>query len=203
MTQDSDAPLGDTGQPRPSRWHAAATPLSTTTLKHGPLPGGLRPKAFKSGLKDDRKLLLVPCSHHVHFKHFKKRRFSNLRADVFRFVAETEERSARAACESEVTTDEERNERGKQPTAKKTSQKTTEKPVSQLKIKKRHIKKEQPRRNTKANKRTENQERDPGFSPASFCRFSAGGLTAASRWAPARAEFCSRRFTRHPWEHPP
>lgn len=80
--------FGDTRQPRPSRWHAAATPLSTPTLKHGPLPGGLRPKAFKSGLKDDRKLLLVPCSHHVHFKHFKKRRFSNLRADVFRFVAE-------------------------------------------------------------------------------------------------------------------
>lgn len=78
MTHDSDAPLGDTRQPRPSRWHAAATPLSTPTLKHGPLPGGLRPKAFKSGLKDDRKLLLVPCSHHVHFKHFKKRRFSNL-----------------------------------------------------------------------------------------------------------------------------
>lgn len=79
MTQDSHAPLGGTRRPRPSR---------TPTLKHGPLPGGLRPTAFKSGLKDDRKLLLVPCSHHVHFKHFKKRRFSNLRADVFRFVAE-------------------------------------------------------------------------------------------------------------------
>lgn len=74
MTQDSDAPLGGTRRPHPSR---------TPTLKHGPLPGGLRPKAFKSGLKDDRKLLLVPCSHHVHFKHFKKRRFSNLGVTCF------------------------------------------------------------------------------------------------------------------------
>ena len=78
-------------------------------------------------------------------------------------------------CESEVITDEERNEREKRTTTKKTSQKTPGKPFTWLKIKKREIKKEQPRRKTKQDKQTENQEQHRWFSSTSSCHFSAGG----------------------------